>query len=290
MGRQRQRLIDRREDLGLTREQVADALGINPKTYARCEQGKTMLRVGQRPQLARLLNWSPAELRVALNDDGSAPTPGRQTVPQWLTLYASLEQAASQLWTFQPMTVPALLQTRDYAAAVERIAPRPVTDEDVAQRVEARMARQGVLSREPDPLHLSVVLDESVLWRVTGGRRVMVDQLRHLADMGERPNVDIHVLPLDAGVHSAAFGGFIVLASSGAAEPQMVCVEDRTGIRYLEGPHAVDAHIEVFQHLRDFALPGDESLDVVRTVAKETNSDSDRSSRMAQVHVQRPER
>lgn len=271
MGRQRQRLIDRREDLGLTREQVAEVLGINPKTYARCEQGKTMLRVGQRPQLARLLHWSPAELRVALTDDGQVAPPSGQTVPQWLTLYASLEQAASRLWTFQPMTVPALLQTRDYAAAVERIAPVPMTGDVVAERVEMRMARQGVLDREPEPLHLSVVLDESVLHRVTGGPRVMATQLRHLAEVSERPNVELRVLPLDAGVHSAAFGGFIVLASSGASDPQMVCVEDRTGIRYLEGPHAVDAHVEVFGHMCDYALSPGDSVDVVRTIAKETH-------------------
>jgi transcriptional regulator with XRE-family HTH domain len=271
MGRQRQRLIDRREDLGLTREQVAAALGINPKTYARCEQGKTMLRVGQRPQLAKLLHWSPAELRLALNDDGQLGLPGGQTVPQWLTLYASLEQGASRLWTFQPMTVPALLQTYDYATAVEHIAPAPVTEEAVARRVDMKMARQGVLTRHPDPLELSVVLDESVLHRVTGGREVMARQLAHVAEMAELPNVDLRVLPLDAGVHSAAFGGFIVLASSGASDPQMVCVEDRTGIRYLEGPYAVDAHVEVFDHLCDFALSPDDSVEVVRTVAKETH-------------------
>ncbi|HEY8546799.1 MAG TPA: helix-turn-helix transcriptional regulator, partial [Acidimicrobiales bacterium] len=244
----RHRLKARREQQGLTQEQLALSIGVATSTYREWERGLSTPRVGFRPRLAEQLDVSLVEIDAYLNEHESEPVgpPSRQAVPTWLTLYASLEQGASHLWTFQPMTVHALLQTPAYATAVERIGPRPPTDEAVRRRVELRLARQGVLSRTPDPLRLSVVLDESVLLRVTGGPEVMAEQLAHLAAMAQQPNIELRLLPLDAGVHAASFGAFTLLASEGAVTAQMACVTDRTGVRYLEGAHAVDAHVEVF--------------------------------------------
>lgn len=267
MSTPREALRRQREREGWTQETFAQALGVEVSTYRDYEAGRSTPRPGRRPKMAKLLKVTRAELDRML-DVSEVAAPNGQSVPPWLSLYASLEQDAARLWTFQPFTIPALLQTAEYAAAVESIAPGPVTQEGIRKRVKIRMARQGVLQRQPEPVHLSVVLDESVLHRVTGGPEVMAAQLDHLADMAEAPNVDLRVLPLDAGVHSASFGGFIVLASQGQ-DPQMVCVEDRTGIRYLEGAHAVDAHLTVFDHLCDHALTTNETIDLIRTTAKE---------------------
>ena len=86
--------------------------------------------------------------------------------------------------------------------AVERTAAGSPTEEEVERWVRVRLARQAVLDREPDPLRLSVVLDEAVLRRVAGDREVMAEQIDHLVMMAERPNVDIRVLPLDPGTHA----------------------------------------------------------------------------------------
>ena len=48
------------------------------------------------------------------------------------------------------------------------------------ERVEARLARQAVLDREPQPLELCCVIDESALNRVTGTAETMHHQLHHL--------------------------------------------------------------------------------------------------------------
>lgn len=45
---------------------------------------------------------------------------GSDVIPDWLNVYVSLEQTASKLKAFQPVTVHALLQTADYAAVVKR--------------------------------------------------------------------------------------------------------------------------------------------------------------------------
>lgn len=83
-----------------------------------------------------------------LLDEGQVSRNGH-AVPAWLTLYASLEQSASHVWTWQPLTVHALLQTRDYATAVESIGPEPVSVDAVAEKVALRLSRQGCSTGNP---------------------------------------------------------------------------------------------------------------------------------------------
>lgn len=263
----RRGLIERRRELDLTQEAIADRLGTDAGTVARWERGITTPR--RRKAYADALDWTLAQLSHALRaGDDDAPLNG-QAVPTWLSLHAALEQSASHIWAFQPFTVHALLQTPDYAAAVERADAIPKSEEGVARRVEVRLARQKVLDRTPDPLALSVLLDESVLLRAAGGPDVMTAQLDHLADAAERPNIQLRVLPLTAGRHSGAFGSFTVIATQGTTEAQIVCVENRTGMSYLEGAHPVDAHVEVWEHLWEHALPAEATADLIRRTAKE---------------------
>ncbi|MGH9151147.1 MAG: helix-turn-helix domain-containing protein [Acidimicrobiales bacterium] len=263
----RDRLAARRKAQGWTQEALAHDLGVSVASVAHWEQGSSTPQARYRRPLAERLGVSLPELDVLLDVNGQV-SPNGHAVPAWLTLYASLEQGASHIWTWQPLTVHALLQTREYAAAVESIGPSPVSDDAVAQKVDLRLSRQGVLDREPEPLELAVVLDESVLHRVTGGPTTMAAQLDHLAVQARQPNVTVQVLPLAAGVHAAAFGACTVLASNGGAAPQMAMVEDRTGHRYLESAHAVEVHMVLIDHLREHALDDDESLDMI-TAARE---------------------
>jgi hypothetical protein len=51
-----------------------------------------------------------------------------------------------------------------------------VTDEHLRHRVEARLAMQGVLWRDPQPLQLVVLMAESALHEMVGGHVVMFVQ------------------------------------------------------------------------------------------------------------------
>jgi transcriptional regulator with XRE-family HTH domain len=262
----RQRLIQRREELGLTRAQVAEALRYDPSAYARLEQGRIMLRVGRRPRLAEILRWSPAQLAIALDGDEVA-APNGHAVPAWLGHLASLEQAAAEIRAFEPIVVHGLMQTADYATAVESIGS--YTDQHVAEKVQVRLARQAVLDRTPDPLRLSVVLDESVLLRPAASGSVMVGQLEHLIELGERANVTVQVMPLSAAVFPAAFGAFSLLASGTADEPYMAVTEDGAGPHYLDRRSDISQHVELFGHLSASALSAAESVELIRRTMKE---------------------
>ena len=77
--------------------------------------------------------------------------------PRWFRDWLEVEPAAHTLHTWQPLVVPGLLQTEEYARAVLRGKPG-VTDSEVEELVAARMERQAIFSRAAPPM-LRVVLD-----------------------------------------------------------------------------------------------------------------------------------
>jgi len=77
------------------------------------------------------------------------------------------------------------------------MATRPNTAEDeIDNLVEARLARQAILTRD-NPLAplLWALIDEGVLYRPVAPAEVMYDQLTYLVDVSRRPNVTIQVVP-----------------------------------------------------------------------------------------------
>lgn len=267
MAAARHALRQRREQQGLTQESAAFALRVAVSTFRSWERGEKTPRVGYRPRLAELLGVSLAEVDAYL--DGGVAAPNGHAVPAWLGHYASLEQGAAEVRTFEPVVIPGLLQTREYATAVASSSHMPDSDDEIAQRVDVRIARQRALDRDPDPLRLFVVIDESVLHRVTGSRAVMAAQIEHLAEMARRPNIDVRVLPFDGRAHCAAWGAFHLITATPAADPFMVCVEDLSGFRYHEAPYAVEDHASLFDHLSAIALSPPETQDLIGSVAKE---------------------
>jgi hypothetical protein len=227
-------------------------------SVAHWEQGRSTPLARHRRPLAEHLGVSLAELEALLDGDVS---PNGHQVPAWLGHLASLEQAAAQLWAFEATTIHGLCQTAGYATAVERADAVPKSDEAITRRVESRIARQAVLDRRPDPLELWVILDESTLQRVAGDSEVMGAQLDHLADLAERPNVTLQVLPFAAGVF--AFGSFTLFTTEGTDAPYMACVEDRAGPHYLDRPHELEAHTTLFRYLSGVALSPAETLDLI---------------------------
>lgn len=175
-------------------------------------------------------------------------------MPEWLGTLAALEQGASEIWTYEPMVVPGLAQTEGYARAVQQGEPGPPDPHEIRRAVRARIARQAVLDRDPDPLRLCMLIDESVLYRPVGGPKVMAKQLAHLVALADRPNVTVQLFPLDSGVYSAAFGHFSVLSSPHVDRPYMALTEDRNGAHYLDRKDDVERHARLFQHLLTAAL------------------------------------
>ncbi len=174
------------------------------------------------------------------------------------------ESEASTVSTWQPVVVPGLLQTEDYAAASARATlTRPAAE--VTRIVEARMTRQEVLGGDQRPT-VWAVIDESVLRRLPDGK-VAHDQLQHLINLSEDPDNDvtIQVLPFAAGLHPGISGPFVLMDFQEHLDLPLVFLESRTDGLFLEEPDEVQEYRVVFGHLQVTALSQAESL---RTMKK----------------------
>ncbi|GLX36488.1 transcriptional regulator [Streptomyces roseochromogenus] len=130
----------------------------------------------------------------------------RSQLPTWFQPYAEMEAKAAYISTYQAQVVYGLLQTEEYARALLRVD----RTERVEELLAARMERQRVLEREQPPV-VCVVLDEALLHREVGGRRVMREQLLHLLSHMSRQWTQVQVLPFSAGEHAGMIGSFTLL-------------------------------------------------------------------------------
>jgi hypothetical protein len=187
--------------------------------------------------------------------------------PQWFRDWLEAEREALSLRWWEPMLVPGLLQTADYARALFRSWQSASTsDEELQDLVGARIERQGILDR-PKPPELWVVVDEAVLHRLIGSRKVMYDQLLHLADTSCRPGITVQVVPAEVGAHAGLLGAFIVAGFEGA--PSILYAETAVEGQTIEKPALVSKAALAFDRLRAEALPRGASRDLIGKVAEE---------------------
>ncbi|MFC4106107.1 Scr1 family TA system antitoxin-like transcriptional regulator [Micromonospora zhanjiangensis] len=140
----------------------------------------------------------------------------REVVLPWFREWVAIEREATGLCSFEPLVVPGLLQTEDYARALHEGASQLV-GEPMEQQVAARLERQSVLTR-PNPPLLVAVLDYTVIERPVGGPKVMRDQLRHLVEVGSRTRVHLHLVPRDVGAYPGLNGAFVLATPPDADE------------------------------------------------------------------------
>jgi transcriptional regulator with XRE-family HTH domain len=250
---------------------VGAALGVSPSKVSRIETGRIGL---QADEVAALLGFyqAPKPLRDELlelvrraAEPGWWQVQGSRLPELWQELI-DIERSATAITNYEPLVVPGLLQTADYAGALIAAANPALSEDEVETRVAARTARQALLGRSHPP-RLLVLLEESVLRRVVGDRGLMRRQVRHLEDAATRPNVTVQVVPTAAGAHPGLEGPFVILEFDG--DPTLVYLENRGGSAILEEDADLDRAMIALRHLQQIALSPEDTLDLLAEVARE---------------------
>jgi transcriptional regulator with XRE-family HTH domain len=261
-----------RERAGMTGDQVADQVGWSASKLSRIENAHTAPGAAEIRQLLALYHVEGhyVDELLALAQEAARKGWWEGFSPTFPPDYASLigmEAEAQSALSWEPLIVPGLLQTGDYAREVtngylERIDPVPPSE--TRRRVEARLARQRVLTRD-NPLRLSVVLDQSVLHRRFGDRDVMSSQMKRLLELSERDNISLRILPLD-GRHPIGTGAFVLLRFGEVHDvtyQDVVYIENLTGSRYVEEEDEVFRYKRSFDRLSDLALDEQKSREML---------------------------
>ncbi|WP_017622544.1 helix-turn-helix domain-containing protein [Nocardiopsis chromatogenes] len=179
-------------------------------------------------------------------------------------LYVAFEAEASVISSYQPIVVPGLLQTADYAAATARVVPAR-TEAEIDRAVSARLERQKILQRGDAP-DFRAVIDESALLRLAAMPKVARGQFRHLIEQAEAVNtVTVQVLPISAGLHASTHGSMVILDYAEDLDPSIVYLETRTEGLYLEEPAQVAGYRTAFEHVCMDALSKADSAAYLRS-------------------------
>jgi hypothetical protein len=107
---------------------------------------------------------------------GHLVRPHEIAMPDSLRALLLHEQTAEVIWSYQLVTIPGLLQTVDYAAAL-------IGSPDSEHGVAERMARQRIFNRPRPPEGRFFIL-EPALYHVVGGPHVMYEQMLQLLFRG----------------------------------------------------------------------------------------------------------
>ncbi|MET7766537.1 helix-turn-helix transcriptional regulator [Streptomyces sp. NPDC005393] len=182
--------------------------------------------------------------------------------------FMELEATATVRYEYSAATVPGLLQTEAYAREVFQVG-RPRSEDDLEEHVAARMGRQDLLTRD-DPPHYRAVLDEAVLRRPTRDPKMWEQQLNHLVQTAEWPNVTLQVLPFAAGLHDLLGGSLTVLWLSDGRSVGYV-ESSKTG-ELVENAADVEQLKLSYDLLRDSALSPRETVAFIRQVMEDSTT------------------
>jgi hypothetical protein len=139
--------------------------------------------------------------------------------------YLEYEASASSILEYEPLAVPGVLQTEDYAHSLLSKVSQ-YAGSDLERRVALRMSRQVILESDSG-FSGSFLLDEAVLRRATGGPRVQAAQIKRLIDLAAHPSIDIRIMPFTADVYPGWGYPFTILEFEDAYEDLL----------FLEHPH-----------------------------------------------------
>lgn len=266
-------LANYRRQSGISQSTAAKHVGVSTGMVGHYEVG----RYSAAPeQIARLLELYGAPRHdierlstlAGRADQGSWLARWSDVIPDWLRTYIGLEGLASHVFTYTPLVLPALVQTRDYSVGVTSPSARVRPDQQ-ERLVSLRMERQDRLFTD-DPLRLTAIIEESILDRPIGGadaRAVMRGQLQHLIELAKRGNVEILVLPTAVGRHDGLEGRFDILHfrdADGSAKAQSIgYVEIPDDAIYIQDQRQVEKYTASAELLRSAALSQAKSVKAI---------------------------
>ncbi|KIQ63334.1 XRE family transcriptional regulator [Kitasatospora griseola] len=261
-----------RELRGMTAEEVAGRLMVSQSKISRLENGRRSISQRDVRDLCDVYQVEDERVRNGLMEMAKE---SRQRgwwhefgdIPY--SVYIGLEAEASSIRAYESSFVPGLLQTPEYAEAVVT-GTQPDTDPAaIRRRVEVRLKRQHRIHGEDQIGSLWVVVDEAVLRRQVGGPQVMAAQLYQLVKLGERPNINLQVIPFSHGAHPGMTGTFSLMEFPESADSTVVYFEGVTSDLYLEKEADVRRYTNLYDHLRAAALSVTESRSMITQLAEE---------------------
>jgi transcriptional regulator with XRE-family HTH domain len=247
-----------RASAGLTQDQLADKIAYSNSLVACVETGRRAPSADFAARADDALGTGGLLSRLQ-------PFVRSEAYPAWFRDWVEMEREATTLRWFEPLLIPGLLQTEEYARAVLQAAHPASTDDEVDRLVTARMDRQAILAREDPPL-LWVIIDEGVLTRPVGGATVMQEQIDRLIVAAREPKVLFQVVSIGSGAHPGLAGHFVIASFDGS--PDVAYLDNALAGQVVERADALARVALLYDILKAEALSPRASVALARKAAE----------------------
>lgn len=262
--------------------EVAERLGWSLSKVQRIEIGAATVSVTDLRALAELYDaFAPDRLadlanaaRIARRSRWSiAPEYQRYLTPALIDLMG-YEAKATVTKAYQPVLVPGVLQTPEMADYILNYWQGVIGEEQRRVRHEVRMLRRRQIVERAGAADYRLVLDESVLGRNIGGRRLWAAQMEELEKLVGLSAVHIRVLPLSKGGVMGLLGPFAVIGLE--EDDAVVYRETWDKDEVVDDVTVVGDHDRYFESMWAEALPEDATARLIRATAASLRADLDR--------------
>jgi hypothetical protein len=246
-----------RVEAGLSKIQLAEALGYTPQLIGQFETCKNIPSKKFAEDTDTFFKTNGVFVRLwKLIDE----TRHLAMLPPGFPDFVDREAEAARMYVFEFGVINGLFQTHDYAYEVMKAGRAP---EDVEQLVTARLDRQKTLDRH-EPSRVVAVFDEMAIRRMIGGRDVMREQIEHLIELAQRPNITIQIVPADTGAYAGFMGAFTILSFDDDLD--LVYTEGHIGGQLTADRATVGQYAIRYDLIRGAAMSADESLNLLRAI------------------------
>ncbi|MFB7591277.1 helix-turn-helix domain-containing protein [Streptomyces sp. NPDC056169] len=249
-----------RERAGISQEALGRATGYSKSQVAMIERGERRARGNFVKIVDELLGAQGALLQVAEEVTASG-------VAAWFEDYLEEEAKAAGIHKYEIQLIPGLLQTSEYARAVFHCGVPVLEEEVIEASVIARIKRQEVYFRKPQPL-VTFVLEKAALIKPIGGPDVLRKNLRYIRECADLRNVTIQVMRDDGWTHAGLSGSFTLLETE-ERRSQLVYVEGQSSRYFLSEQPEVGDCFARYSALRAQAFTPEESARLIEQVARE---------------------
>ncbi|WKX74385.1 helix-turn-helix transcriptional regulator [Streptomyces sp. XD-27] len=261
-----------RTSAGMSQDSAGRAMGWDESKMSRIEGAKARMRPQDIAPLLKLYGVTDPDVVAKL--EALAKDAGKQgwwhaygdVVGLSYKDYLTLESDAESTHIYAPGLIPGLLQTGAYAREIIAATAMTHTPEEVVALAEIRKTRQAILTKPGRPLKLWAVIHEAALHqRFASYPSLMREQLRHLLDMADLPNITIQIMPLAATPHPGMLGLFHVVRFP-QPWPTVVNLENIRGGYFVEGTEDVKLFETAFDRVVAAALSVDDSRETIKNL------------------------
>ncbi|WP_073947541.1 helix-turn-helix domain-containing protein [Streptomyces kebangsaanensis] len=260
----------KREEAGLTLTQLVEGSFYGPSHLSEIERGERRMPAELAEHVDKVLG-TDGFFKRRCEDVRKAKRRGHA---RYFERVLEAEKHAETIEEWCPTLFPGLLQTEAYARAVVRSAHPLIPDDEVEEKVAARMARSRLFEDNHRTPEYWAILPESLLRQPILPSEQAVEQLERIAALARRRRIVPQILPWNGEPHPLMLGTAMVMTFPDA--PPLVYTEAQYSGDTIDDPALVKQYRKAYDRLRAAALPPEASLALIEEAAEDDRNGKQR--------------